>query len=125
MIPAQRPYTDADDERLRRLYPDLSNTKPDIAAKMDRSVSSIEKRATRLRISRQANIMPVNRPGPVPSDRHPERIAAEESAERIRAYYAKQGRPVHVEVVRVSHGAGKDGGWAARILTPIALGVRG
>ena len=124
MIPPQRPYTAQDDETLLRRYPDISIDKPTIARDMGRSVSSIEKRATRLGIVRGVHPNRKKPTGAVPGERTSERKDAENQAERIRAYYSARGILVEVIVTRVAHGPGKEGGWAAKIVTPIALGGR-
>lgn len=125
-IPLPAPWSDNEDATLRDLYPDPQNTKTAIAKSLGRSVDSLDKRARRLNLVRpplhpERVAVAVS----VPSEGSEGRAKEEENAQRIRAYYARQGRPVEVDVQWVSGGRGKNGTWSARIVTPIALGVRG
>lgn len=123
--PLPLPWTDNEDTTLRDLYPDPKNTKAAISKALGRSVDSIDKRAKRLGIVRPP-LHPARVGVVAPSSEGSEgRAAAQENAERIRAYYARQGRAVTVDIQWVSGGRGQNGTWSARIVTPIALGVQG
>jgi len=114
------PWTEAARGYLRAKWPDPDNAKEDIARALGRSVQSCEAQAFKMHLNR-ARGRPKFR-AVVTDNFTTGRRAAEAAAERIRAYWARQGQTVRVELEFVPGPPGQSyGAWSAKILDRLAF----
>lgn len=103
------------------LNPDM--TREEVAAKYDRTFTACCTMAAEMGLRRVVRRKAENphRSGPTPTE-GAEKQEAERQAEKIRAYWANQKRPVTVEVVWVPGSAHHHGCWSPRIVDAVRVG---
>lgn len=116
-------WTTEDQEQLRRDWSDPDVDREELPTRYNRTMASIAQKAIYMRLgsrpadSHKARARQMS-PEQQAAQEAVERVAAERQAETLRDYYARQGRTVQVEIVRISM-RGESPSWSPRLVTPM------